>query len=85
MIQTAATGCTDTATLLITKYDTVNADFLAPGQATGVCQFDIDTFTVQNFKPGVNYTFNITSGAALLNNITNGQISIAGILLDLQQ
>ncbi len=77
MIQTAATGCTDTATLLITKYDTVNADFLAPGQDTGVCQFDIDTFTVQNIKPGVNYTFNITSGAALLNNITNGQISIA--------
>ncbi|MEQ8518278.1 MAG: LamG-like jellyroll fold domain-containing protein [Cytophagales bacterium] len=77
MIQTAATGCMDTTTLLITKYDTVNADFIAPGQDTGVCQFDIDTFTVQNIKPGVNYTFNITSGAALLNNITNGQISIA--------
>ncbi|MEQ8359158.1 MAG: LamG-like jellyroll fold domain-containing protein [Cytophagales bacterium] len=77
MIQTAATGCMDTTTLLITKYDTVNADFIAPGQDTGVCQFDIDTFTVQNIKPGVNYTFNITSGAGFLNNITNGQISIA--------
>lgn len=74
LIQTAGSGCSDTARFLITKYEFASAEWRPATIDTAVCVNERDTFSIQNAVAGATYNFTVVGG--IQNNIANGIVEV---------